>query len=102
MPLPAKLARLFLVAALLVAQQAAIAHGVWHSAGGAPDKFAGAEIKLLCDQHSALATVLGAVGNAQAAAPASAQRAAAVAAPPPACARAALLSPSSRDPPSRL
>ena len=100
MSLPAKLARLFLVAALLVAQQGAIAHGVWHSAAGAPVQQPGTEGTLLCDQHTALGTVLGVLGNAQPVTLATVQRAAASPAATQAVAPAALPSPSSRDPPS--
>jgi hypothetical protein len=61
------LARLLLVIALLFAQAAGISHQVWHdagtlaaaesdaAAGKAPNK------NLLCDFHTALASVLGAI-----------------------------------------
>ena len=57
--------RLFLVAAFLLAQQAALAHQVWHSTGnGGKPVAAGEQGKRgnpLCDQHDALGTVLGAL-----------------------------------------
>ena len=102
MPFTAKLARLLLLVALLAAQQAAIAHGLWHAAGGAPDQVPPAESGQLCDQHSAFGTVLGALGNALPASIAGPPRAAAVAALPRAGAPATPFAPSSRDPPSRL
>lgn len=102
MPLAAQLARLFLVAALLAAQQGALAHTVWHSADVTHDESPATESGLLCDQHSALGTVLGALGNAQSAGDASAVPGAAIAVAPSVAAPATPLTPSSRDPPSRL
>lgn len=102
MSLAVKLARVLLVAALLAAQQSAIAHGVWHAAGGSPDRHSGTEGSLLCDQHAALGTVLGVLGNADVAAQESAQRATVIPAPLRASVLAARLAASSRDPPSRL
>jgi hypothetical protein len=69
----ARLGRVLLVVALLVAQQSAFAHQVWHLAktGGAAAAIAAPEQQppqsradRLCDFHSALATVLGAVSAA--------------------------------------
>jgi hypothetical protein len=71
------LARLFLAAAFLAAQTAGVAHQAWHDAapviahadevsdqGKAPQK------NLLCDFHTALSAVLGALdGSSHAAAP---------------------------------
>ena len=98
----ARLARLLLVALLLAAQQSAIAHGVWHFAGGAKAPHSGSGGSTLCDQHSALGTVLGALGNAAVAPPPALQRAGAIASERPAHAPAAALVPSSRDPPALL
>ena len=58
--------RLFLIAALLLAQQSSLVHQIWHgSAGGAsialqPSGDAG-KGNPLCDQHSALKAVLAAI-----------------------------------------
>jgi hypothetical protein len=87
---------------LLAAQQSAIAHGVWHSAGAAKSQHSGSGGSALCDQHSALGTVLGALGNASAALQPALQRACAVASEQQAPAPVAALAPSSRDPPSLL
>ena len=61
------LARLLLVVALLFAQSAGIAHQIWHDAGAlavaesdAADSKAPTK-NLLCDFHTALASVLGAI-----------------------------------------
>ncbi|HTL25753.1 MAG TPA: hypothetical protein VL280_04015 [Burkholderiales bacterium] len=50
-------ARLLIAIALLAAQQAALAHQVWHL--GKPDTRPGQS--QLCEQHQALATVAGAL-----------------------------------------
>jgi hypothetical protein len=89
---------LFLVLALLGAQQAALAHQLWH----ALEKKATPSQSQLCLHHGALDTVAGAVD-----APAAALAAAApVEAVSPAialpAARAPGLAPSSRGPPSLL
>ena len=52
-------ARIFLVCAVLLAQQTALAHDFWHAAGAQPAK--SADGKKLCDLHDLLGTVLGAV-----------------------------------------
>jgi hypothetical protein len=96
----ARLARLLLIALLLAAQQSAIAHGVWHFAGGAKSQHSGSGGSTLCDQHSALGTVLGALGSAAAAPPPASQRAGAIASERHANAPAAALAASSRDPPA--
>lgn len=69
-----RLARLFIAAALLVAQQSALAHQIWHfaaapaqlAAGSAPGdaQDTGAGGKALCDLHTSLGAVLGALGSA--------------------------------------
>jgi hypothetical protein len=60
-------ARVLLVCAVLLAQQTALAHDLWHAAGaqsGAQDSPNPAG-KKLCDLHDLLGTVLGAVGLAK-------------------------------------
>jgi hypothetical protein len=98
----ARLARLLLVALLLAAQQSAIAHGVWHFAGAAKAQHSGSNGSGLCDQHSALGTVLGGLGNASAAMQPALQRARAVAGKRQAPAPVVALAPSSRDPPALI
>jgi hypothetical protein len=100
MSITARIARLLLIAALIAAQHSAIAHGVWHSAGAAQQSSHGEGA--LCDQHTSLGTVLGALGNAAVAQPPVAQAACAVPATLRASTPAALVAPSSRDPPSLL
>lgn len=96
----ARLARLLLVALLLAAQQSAIAHGVWHFAGGGKAQHSSSGGNALCDQHSALGTVLGALGNAAVAQPPVAEASCAILAVPRASTPAALVASSCRDPPS--
>jgi hypothetical protein len=100
MTLATKLARLLLVAALLVAQHSALAHGIWHVADADIAPHSSHDEGSLCDQHAALGTVLGALGNSAAAQQPAAEAACAVPAAPHASAGAALVAPSSRDPPS--
>jgi hypothetical protein len=95
--------RFLLVAALLLAQQSALAHPIWHAAkadlrGASTDagKIAG---NPLCAQHQALDAVLGALNGTPQASPelqAVAQR---VVVLPAAPAPAPALTPSSRGPP---
>jgi hypothetical protein len=55
-------ARLLLVCAVLLAQQTALAHELWHAAGAQKAGEAGKPAKkALCDLHDLLGTVLGAV-----------------------------------------
>jgi len=102
----AKLARLFLVAALLVAQQSALAHQIWHYAAAPTAHFAadphesGSGGNSLCDQHAALGAVLGALGGADAAPEIFASRLDAVPAAALVAAPAAAVPPSSRGPPT--
>ena len=62
-----RLARLLLAAALLAAQQSALAHQIWHYAAAPTAHFAadphesGSGGNSLCDQHAALDTVAGAL-----------------------------------------
>jgi hypothetical protein len=102
MSLLARIARLLLIAALIAAQQSAIAHGVWHFAAAGAAQQSSHGDGALCDQHNALGTVLGALGNANTAQQPGAQGACAVPAAAIACAPAALVAQSSRDPPSLL
>lgn len=56
--------RILLVCALLVAQQTALAHDLWHAAGaqaGAAEGGQAGKGKALCDLHDLLGTVLGVV-----------------------------------------
>ena len=108
--IPRRLARLFLGAALLVAQHSALAHGIWHlagapaqqaaavGAGGTHDTDTGE--KLLCNQHEALGTVLGALESADACPLLAPQDADAISRAAQSTARLAPLAPSSRDPPT--
>ena len=68
----AGLGRVLLVVALLMAQQTAFAHQIWHVAlgleqsaatGAAGDSSGKAKTDRLCDLHSALGTVLGALNG---------------------------------------
>lgn len=60
------IARVLLVAAVLLAQQAAVDHELWH-ASGAPTAQDSKSLagKKLCDFHDLLGTVLGAVSVAK-------------------------------------
>jgi hypothetical protein len=71
----ARLGRVLLVIALLVAQQSALAHQIWHAAASSGPALAVAAPEhppapspadRLCDLHSALGTVLGALSSAAA------------------------------------
>jgi hypothetical protein len=98
----ARLGRVLLVAALLSAQQAALAHDLWHAAGApstqAP-KAPGGKANKLCELHDLLGTVLG-VAAATAPQPALLPAAEPGFIAAPALVReAALLAPRSRDPP---
>ena len=100
MSIGARIARLLLIAALVAAQQSAIAHGVWHFAGAGAAQQSSQDEGMLCDQHTALGTVLGALGSAAAAHTALAQRVCPVPGAAHGGAPATLVSPASRDPPS--
>ena len=75
----ARLGRALLLAALLLAQQAALVHQLWHASLGVPgasatavgnERGGSAPQEALCDLHSALGAVLGALnGGASAMAP---------------------------------
>jgi len=99
--------RIFLIAALLLAQQSSVVHQIWHGSAGAasvalqPTGDAG-KGNPLCDQHAALKAVLAALnGNIS---PVVLAEVAAVRPPAPALPSPSLpgLAPSSRDPPAFL
>ena len=103
------LARILLILAFLVAQSAGIVHQAWHDVGGlaaaaesdAPDTKSPNK-NLLCDFHTALASVLGAIhGDAPAIDAAAPLTTAFIAADVPA-ARLSSLAPRSRAPPALL
>ena len=107
----ARLGRVFLVLALLIAQQAALAHQVWHAAAGAPHAAgtqAGKEPlgnppqERLCDLHSALGTVLGALAGTAVPLFVAVLPETDFAAPPLQAASLAAPAPASRDPPVSL
>lgn len=89
-------ARLLLAAALLFAQQIALAHQIWHFRKSDSQPLQ----NQLCEQHAAFATVAGALDCAalQAQKPATAEVPCLFAAPPGAT--APRLSPTSRSPPA--
>jgi hypothetical protein len=103
-----RLARLLLAAALLLAQQTAFAHGIWHLSGAPGQQVAGSASgesqqgrgNVLCSQHQALDAVLGALGSADACALPAPQRAEAIPEAVQSSAHRAPPSPSSRDPPT--
>ena len=104
-----RFALFFLAAAFLAAQATGVAHQAWHDVGGlaataesnaadgkAPSK------NLLCDFHTALASVLGAIhGDAPAIDAAATLQTAFIAADVP-VARLSALAPKSRAPPALL
>ena len=59
------IARALLVFALLLAQQTAMAHELWHASGGVSRDAKSPVGKKLCEWHDLLGTVLGAVGIAK-------------------------------------
>ena len=110
----ARLGRVVLVFALLLAQQSALAHQIWHASLVSAHAFAGAVAgsegsddstppqKQLCELHAALGAVLGVLqGAAGLAQLAEAPRSEFVTADPPAVSLPAL-PPASRGPPQRL
>ena len=59
-------ARALLIAAFLLAQQAALAHQVWHLGGNSTEAKVlgdGSKSNPLCGQHDALGTVLGGLSS---------------------------------------
>jgi hypothetical protein len=91
-------ARFLLAVALLAAQQAAVAHQIWHL-GKQDSQPAQSQ---LCEQHQALATVAGALDCATLDATFVATRDAPLAFIPRADASAPRLAPASRGPPKLL
>ncbi len=60
------IARCLLVCAVLIGQQTALAHELWHASGGAAAQDSKNPAgKKLCDLHDLLGSVLGAVSGAQ-------------------------------------
>ncbi len=103
MPGLRRLLVVFLAAALLAAQQAALVHPLWHVAA-APEQSKQSDPARapLCEQHAALGAVLGAIGCADPGIADEAPAAQALAfVATPALARASI-APSSRGPPSLL
>jgi hypothetical protein len=96
------LARVLLVAAFLFAQAGGVMHEIWHSTaeqtleGKAPQK------NPLCDFHTALGSVLGALNNARAASETEIQKSPSFAAADFRAARFSLLASRSRGPPALL
>jgi len=102
-----RLARFFIAAALLAAQQSALAHQIWHFAAAPAQHAAGADpqgknagSKGLCDLHTALGAVLGALGSADAVPEFTAPQIDAVPAAALSRVPAVPLPPSSRGPPT--
>ena len=93
-----RVARLLIALALLAAQQAALAHQVWHL-GNQDSQPAQSQ---LCEQHHALATVAGALDCALPDAPFVAMRDAPLAVVARAAAPAPRIAPASRGPPESL
>jgi hypothetical protein len=98
----ARLGRVLLIVAVLLAQQTALAHDLWHAAGSPTTQGAkspGPKANKLCDLHDLLGTVLG-VASGSAPAPACLAPSQPGFIPAAAVIReAALLAPHSRDPP---
>jgi len=107
----AGISRVLLVMALLLAQQTALAHQLWHAAFGVPQATAtvadnepsgSAFQEGLCDRHSALGTVLGALTGAAALSLAAVPPETQFTAPRLPAASLAAPAPASRDPPVSL
>ena len=95
----ARLGRVLLVFAVLLAQQTALAHDLWHATPKATHKSLPAKGDKLCDLHDLLGTVLGVAGGAAAAPVFLALSEPGFTAAPAAVREASLLAPHSRDPP---
>ena len=107
----ARLGRVLLVIALLLAQQAALAHQIGHLAAGSPHSVASvpagdpsdkSQRDRLCDLHSSLGTVLGALSGALALSFHGAPHDIQFADPSTPAISIAAPVPASRDPPSSL
>lgn len=101
-----RLARLLIAAALLFAQQSALAHQIWHFAGAPAQYAASSEPRdtdaggtPLCKMHAALGAVLGALGSSDAVAELPVPQVDVVPVAALSAAPAVSVSPSSRGPP---
>jgi hypothetical protein len=96
----ARIGRVLLVFAVLLAQQTALAHQYWHSAPkAAAEKAFPPKTDKLCDLHDLLGTVLGIAGGAAAAPAFLTLSEPGFTAAPVAAREVPLLAPHSRDPP---
>ena len=91
--------RVFLVCAVLLAQQTALAHQYWHAAKAPAEKNQPAKGDTLCDLHDLLGTVLGVAAAAGIEPELLALSEPGFVAPAAAIREALALSPHSRDPP---
>lgn len=91
--------RVFLIFAVLLAQQTALAHQYWHAAKAPAEKSQPAKGDTLCDLHDLLGTVLGVAAGAPVVPTLLALSAPGFAAPAAAVGEALRLSAHSRDPP---
>jgi hypothetical protein len=97
------LGRLLLVFALLFAQTGSVTHEIWHASSLAVDADSKAPQKsLLCDFHTALSAVLGALDGAHQAVPSHPQMAVAFVPADASAAGRSVLAPRSRAPPALL
>jgi len=94
----ARLGRVVLILAVLLAQQTALAHEYWHATPKAAEKSLPAKDKL-CDLHDLLGTVLGVAAGAVVVPAFLALSETGFIAPAASVRQAAPLSPHSRDPP---
>jgi hypothetical protein len=106
MPGLARAARALLAALLLLAQQAALEHALWHAgaahAGANQVQNSDSGDNPLCEHHAALGAVAGAIGCAPVALALAAPDDFAIAAPAISARDSAPLAPSSRGPPQLL
>ena len=92
--------RFFLICAVLLAQQTALAHQYWHAAKAPAEKSLPVKGDTLCDLHDLLGTVLGVAAGALAEPAFLALSEPRFAAPAVAAREAPRVTPHSRDPPS--
>ena len=92
--------RLFLLFAVLLAQQTALAHQYWHAAKAPAEKSQPAKGDTLCDLHDLLGTVLGVAAGTLAQPAFLALSEPGFTAPAVAMREARRVTPHSRDPPS--
>lgn len=95
----ARLGRIILVLAVLLAQQTALAHQYWHAAKAPIEKSQPAKGDTLCDLHDLLGTVLGIAAGTTAVPEFLALSEPGFTAPAVAIREALRLTPHSRDPP---